>query len=371
MAEQTSRGEKSFPENRREQNRHIRAILSEAFHSSGLTKHQLHEAINKESGFEISYNTLAPIIESPTEDGYDLDKTINLYAVIALCRYYHLDTAYVLSPPGTATPPMSPVSELIESSKFFVLDDPKYCGLFHGYLFVPNQRREEFMRFDLEIRKTESSCTAKMTYYGFSNDPGSEKREDTRILYGTPICSAVSSNIFILFTNDTGDFYFMYYDRRHFRSTNLYFRRGLIATSSTIGGYEPLFQSFVLFSRKLEPEKEVYVKGLLALNQTFYVSKDVLTQMCEAYPVVNEFCKANASILKRDRIKEVFAINEPIFLWNPADNERTDDIRALMLLKAASLFPPRVVFTENELISKFCKDYLLNYFDNREGGQAE
>ena len=80
MAEQTSRGEKSFPENRREQNRHIRAILSEAFHSSGLTKHQLHEAINKESGFEISYNTLAPIIESPTEDGYDLDKTINLYA---------------------------------------------------------------------------------------------------------------------------------------------------------------------------------------------------------------------------------------------------------------------------------------------------
>ena len=207
---------KTVSESKREQNRHTREILAKAFDASKLSIGQLLDAINKESGFDIAYNTLKVAITRPNNDA-SLDTTINLYAVIALCRYFHLDTAYVLSPPNTSVPPVTLTQGFANSSKFHVLNDDKYCGFFHGYFYSPNQRSTEIIHFTLNISNPGENCSAVLTYYGYPVSPSGERQEDIRHFYGTPVFSTVSSNIYILLTNDSGDFYFMYFDRKYFR----------------------------------------------------------------------------------------------------------------------------------------------------------
>ena len=240
------------------------------------------------------------------------------------------------------------------------MDDPKYCGFFHGYFYSPNQRSKEVIHFTLDIAKSGNSCSATLTYFGHPVSPTGELQNDTRCFYGTPVFSTVSSNIFILLTNDFGDFYFMYYDRQYFRKQPLYFRRGIIATPSTIGGYEPLFQSFALFSHEIAPDKEPLISGLLScITPSFYIKADDLEQLCSMYPSVDNFYKRNAYIINHDS-NQVYLVNESMFLNDPTDSERTEDVQALLLMKSRSIFPPRIVYSENDLISKFCKTYMLN-----------
>ena len=359
MGKKSGRRFKSTSSAKREQNRHIRSILSKAFKDSGLNQNQLLDALNRETGYEIAYNTLSTAITPPSTDGDDLDTTINLYTVIALCRYYHLDTAYVLSPPGTAEPAASPSAELINTSKFHALDDLKYCGTYHGYFYSPNQRSTDIIHFKLEIPAPSESHTSRFTYYGTHMSTERESQSDIRIFFGTPILSTVSSNIYIILTNDFGDFYFMYYDRHVFRKSKLYFRRGIIATPSTIGGYEPEFQIFALFSQELSQDKEILLKGLLnGIGSKFFVKTDELKQLRSEYKIVDDFCQRYNHILEHD-IMNVTFINEAMFLNDPSDTDRADDVEALLLMKTQSIIPSRIVFSENDQISKFCKKYIL------------
>ena len=77
MAKDATIGTKEVSDSKRAQNYHIRNILSKAFDNSGLNKNQLLEAINKDSGFEIAYNTLSLAVSHPSTDGPDLNTTIN------------------------------------------------------------------------------------------------------------------------------------------------------------------------------------------------------------------------------------------------------------------------------------------------------
>lgn len=344
------------------QNKHIKKILNEEYRKSRLSMHQLVSAIEEQYRFGLSYNTVANVLK-PAQDNEEDGSTLNLYAVIALCRYFHLDTAYVLSEPGTASKPMPDASKLVDPTKFHVLDDEKYFGTFHGFIYSPNSKSSELIRFTLEIDGTKDSCTAKFTYMAHPVSAEGKRLDDTRVFYGTPIISTVTSNIFIVLTNDSGDFYFMYYDRKYFRKQSLFFRRGVLVTSSTIGGFEPLTQSFAMFSQKLPNKDAPFIRGLLSsIHPDFYITDADLQRLREINPVVEELYQKKRHIIDHDP-KTVHFISESEILAGRTDEDDPDKtklIEALLILKTASLTPSRVIYAENDLISKYAKETLLH-----------
>ena len=219
---------KTKPEPKNPKTEQIKAIkerLNKAVDEKGLNANKLSKTIaDRDDLNDVSYNTLKAMLDN---NGTALD----LYAVIATCRCLNLDTAYIMSPPGTPEPPTLTRQRY---EKFSVLDDPRYLGKFYGYLHTPNPEREEIIHFDLKIEKVLGTTLATLTYYGRPKDVYNQVHDDVRILHGTPYRDNRHSNISIQFTNDIGDYYFFYYTHQHLRSHNLYFRRGIAVTASSV-----------------------------------------------------------------------------------------------------------------------------------------
>src|SRR5699024_1371873 len=116
--------------------------------------------------------------------------------------------AMVLSRPGTKDTTYQSNGSFLDSGNFTVLDDPKYFGKFHGFFYSPNHKSPELIRFELEIVQKNNQTTATMHYHGRPTSVEGKPYTDPRILYGTPYVDARHSTIFLLLTNETGDFYF-------------------------------------------------------------------------------------------------------------------------------------------------------------------
>lgn len=136
---------------KKEQIKAIKERLNRAvFSEHQLNLYKLEKAIKeREDIFDVSYNTLASAL--------NYEKTsLDLGAVIAICRCLDLDTAFILSPPGTPDPGI--LVNVAGSGKFCILDDLHYFGLFHGFFYTPHPDRDELIRFDLEIKKRTGFC---------------------------------------------------------------------------------------------------------------------------------------------------------------------------------------------------------------------
>lgn len=337
---------------KKEQIKAIKERLNRAvFSEHQLNLYKLEKAIKeREDIFDVSYNTLASAL--------NYEKTsLDLGAVIAICRCLDLDTAFILSPPGTPDPGI--LVNDAGSGKFCILDDLHYFGLFHGFFYTPHPDRDELIRFDLEIKKELDSAIAILTYYGRPVNVRGEVQQDIRKLRGIPFFDKQHSNIYIQFTNDQGDFYFFYFDRKRFRSHDLYFCRGIAITASSVTPNPPLLQNFVLFALEVPESKLQYIPGLLTdTSPVFHISEKNLTRLRSKYTIVDTFCQNFSHILDHDTTV-TFPISEANILSSNSPNmDRQDIVKALLLLKGASVEHARHVYDELDAYSTFSKNYL-------------
>lgn len=320
------------------------------FQERGLNLSQLQKMIESTPGlYTVSYNTLARLFS-------EQQTAADLCAVIAVCRCLDLDISYVLSPPSPkATDPDQPKYQV----SFPVLQDSRYLGFFHGFLFTPNPERDELIRFELELKKLPHTTTATMTYHGRPVNVDLQETPDLRILRGTPYLDELHSNIHIELTNENGDYYFLYFTYQRLRSHDLYFRRGIAITPSSLSGNAPIVQNFVLFAREVSDSKLPYIRGLLAdVSPTFYIGKDTMESLRSQHPVVNDFYNSFLHILEHDVI-DVYPINEHVILsTNQSNMTRRDVTSALLLLKGASIATSRQVYEDPGAYGIFSKEYL-------------
>lgn len=159
-----------------EQIQAIKERLNEAVTRSKLNINQLTDAINETNDIEVNYGTVNNVLNTRKD-------ALDLTTVIAICRYLHLDTAMVLSRPGTKDTTYQSNGSFLDSGNFTVLDDPKYFGKFHGFFYSPNHKSPELIRFELEIVQKNNQTTATMHYHGRPTSVEGKPYTDPRILY--------------------------------------------------------------------------------------------------------------------------------------------------------------------------------------------
>ena len=90
--------------------------------------------------------------------------TLDFFCVLALCRGWKLDTAYVLSSLDNEEKPMPAANAAINSIKFKVLDDPAYPGTYYGYLLSNKRDDCRLYKLRLKIENTKvGGFTASLT----------------------------------------------------------------------------------------------------------------------------------------------------------------------------------------------------------------
>ena len=255
----------SEPNFKHEQIQAIKKRLNAEKDKHGMkTTYKLAEALKEKTGFtDINYNTVKSALSFSTD-------ALDITVVIAICRLFHLDTAYIMSPPGTPEPALP--SDQTDTGKFKMLDDPKYFDTYYGYFYSPNHKSGELVQFELVIQSTDGKTTAVMNYHGRPRTVNGVVNPDERTLYGTPCLCTQHSNVYIQLTNDLGDFYYLYFNRQEFRSHNMYFRRGVALTASSLRNHPVIQLNFVLFANPY-------------LLKNKYISQ-VYLQMCPEHSVL-------------------------------------------------------------------------------------
>lgn len=341
-----------------EQIQAIKIRLNDAVTRSGLNMNQLTDAINSTDDLEVNYNTVVNVLNL-TKDALDIT------TVIAICRYLHLDTAMILSPPGTPDTTIQGTNNFLSTGKFTILNDEKYLGKFHGFFYSPNQMSSEIVRFELEINKSGEHTTATMYYHGHPTSVEGIPAKDSRILYGTPYLDNRHSTIFTLMANDTGDFYFLYFNWQQFRSHGLYFRRGIALTPSSLRDNPVLFMNFVIFALPVCDKDLPYISGLLSdVSPSFLIPDSKINQLRDSEPLIESFFQEFGYILEHDK-QTMYAVNETqILATNHPSMSEINVVKALLLLKDASLSPKRIVYEDSETYAAFSKNYLQHPKNN-------
>lgn len=315
------------------------------YHQNGLSINKLKEELNNMCGFELNYDTLAHTL--------DLNRnTLDMYCVIAMCRYFNLDIAYVLSEPSSTSEAMDEQSQFI-SERYSVLNDPRYMGTYYGYLYSQKQTYNLVDKFELDIHLTHGKVLATLTVIYYNE----EKTEIGRRKFtGIPIFVR-PSNIYIVFTESNGQFILMSFSYVHYNVKNLYFRRGAIITLGKDAARQPLLQSFVLFGRELSDEQvEKYVPGFLLLyDSAFHIRADVLAQLAEEHEDV-AYLFRDFSYIFQANCERFFTVNEAQILASVKNNmPKKDVIKALQIMKSNAVDAKRIYFPEIEAISEFAE----------------
>ena len=109
----TSQAKEATKEAKELQAKIIRARLRKKYQeiSENVSLYKVHEQVSEY--FPVAYGTVKNVLD---ESNADDPSTPNLYVVLALCRLWHLDTAYIFSPPESTVEVM-PTSEAIIDSE--------------------------------------------------------------------------------------------------------------------------------------------------------------------------------------------------------------------------------------------------------------
>lgn len=325
----------------------------DSFTKRGGNYHSLLTLLNNEQSFELNYDTLRKTLSM---QGYTLD----FFCVLALCRYWKLDTAYILSPPDNKEKPMPAADAMTDSIKFKVLDDTAYLGTYYGYLSSNKKGNSDLHRLCLKIETSKAgSFTAALTVESNVVDKDGI-RTLKKELHGVPILSTFNNNIAITLTDDMGNFFFLYTNYKKYLTPRVFYRKGIAITSAATDEREPVMQTFVLFDRPVPEEKLCYIPGLLLPPQDIVaISEKSLIALKEEYPVVAQLVENYQYLIKEHR-EIIYDINEISILAEKSTMSKEERIKALTLLKEKSLAADKFFFTSSlDESVEFVRDYLL------------
>ena len=332
------------------------------FQKLGGTVRGLCKILNETYGFSLNVDTLRNTLSSANQS------TLDLFCVLAVCRYWKLDVSYILSPPDNQEKPMPALEEVTNSTHYKVLDDPDYLGTYYGFLFSNKEDDATLHKMTLVIsRAKDGGFKADLTVESIvSGKTGAESLK--KELHGVPILSTFNRNIAITFTDTLGNFFFLYTYYEKYLTSRVYYRKGIAVTSASTAEREPVMQTFVLFDRPIPEEKLCYIPGLLQPPQkTFPISEKDLQALSEESPLVAQLVEDFQYLLGHHR--EVFYhINEVSILAEQSSMSKLDRLRALTLLKEHAVTPSKFFFSTNLAENtQLVRDFLLDADSHREG----
>lgn len=346
---------KTHSEARQEQIDVIKKRLNaeyEKYSRRGGTINSLRNLLNEEQNFELNYDTLRKTL-NPNDKG-----TLDFFCVLALCRYWKLDTAYILSPPSNTESPMPSAESLTSSAKFTVLNDPHYLGTYYGFVSSNKPDNSDLHRICLKIDDFPSGFTASLTIERDVTYTDGHTEILKRQLHGTPILSTLNNNISILLTDDIGNFFFLYMEYQKHLSQNMYYRKGIAVTSASTSEREPVMQTFLLFDIPVPKEKLSYIPGLLLPPQEVFPISETETETLKAeHPLLAKFFDEFSYLLEHNK-ENVYRINETVILHEHSQMPKEERIKALLLLKEKALAESQFFYTPNNDYSEFSKNYL-------------
>ena len=310
-----------------------------------------HELQDKYNDLGISYSTFRNTLTACEKGSADL------YTILALCHHWHIDTSFIFSAPEVDEERMPPISDMISLSNgnFVILDDAGYMGKFYGYMHSQNTNyKKHLVEFELIIGEENGRVEATMNYVG----PSGNKR----VFHGIPIRSTKRSTIFIIFTMEDGNYFIFQYGYKKYAIRNLYYRKGLALTTSSVT-YNPMVQSFVLLERSIIERKKKYIDGILPLaDSEFYISKNEYQALVNSIEVVKKF---------DERLSFLFSMDEDI-VYQISENQIYDTLQkrsyqdidleevssALNVLKDHSLAPTRLQYGNCQPAAAFARRFL-------------
>lgn len=333
-----------------EKDKQIYAIKNRLVEVTGTNVYAVYKKIlDMELDYNINYNTLNKTLS--------LNYTnLDLFSVLAVCRLFNLDTSYIFSAPDSEFETMPSPQNMVDGEKFVVLNDPLYFGKYNGYMYSYNPGSNEIINFDLDIQEGK----AVLIYHGKSiNHSGEAYNYDVK-LEGIPILIRNCNNIFILFTRDSGGFFFLYFDYKKYNKAEMYYRKGILVTNSSLNDKPPMFQNFVLVRNKVLDEKLSLIEGLLKItNDNCFIRKDKLLELKENdEDVTNLFDKCGYII--NHELGEYYCINESLILKAVDKNFVPDILKALLKIRNNSEQPGRIIYEDDINISYFAKYHIQN-----------
>lgn len=328
----------------------IKNRLNDAVNKISISTNKLKDELNNKYGYEINYETLNNTL-NPSKL-----KSLDMICVIALCRYFNLDIAFVLSEPNNPNSEIYTNENQFVSERYAILSDSKYFGDYYGYFYSPKKTNNLIDDFHLEIKKEHGKTVARLTinYHSYKNN--GQLKLSKKELMGTPIM-VKPSNIYIVFTEGKGQFILFSFSYVFYNENNLYFRRGAMITHGRDAARQPLMQSFVMFNKKLsQQDVEQYVPGFLLLYDTvFHLPARKLNELSEKHPEVAYIFDDFGYIFKANH-ELYYKVNETQILASVRNNiPKQDVVKALQLMKANATDATRIYFPEIDEFSEFSK----------------
>lgn len=135
----------------------IKKRLNEAVDKINISANKLKDELNDKYGYEINYETLNNTLN------LSKPKSLDTICVIALCRYFNLDTAFVLSEPNNPNSEIYTNENQFVSERFAILSEPKYFGYYYWYFYSPKKTNNLIDNFHLKINKEYGKTVARLT----------------------------------------------------------------------------------------------------------------------------------------------------------------------------------------------------------------
>lgn len=335
-----------------EKEAHIKAIKNRLLaiikKSNFNNPHSLLSKLNNNSFYEINYDTLRNTLN------YDKN-SLDAICIVAICKYFNLDIAYVLSPPDNPASEIYNNESTYVSERYSILDDPKYMGKYYGYFYSPKKANQKVDSFTLEFITKNKKTVAQLNvdYHSINND--GQVRTINKVLEGTPI-HVNPSSIYIVFTESSGQFNIMSFSYVPYNSNKLYFRRGAMITQGRDATRQPLMQSFVLFDKQLSSSEMEYVPGFLLLHDTFFhIKVSEMEELVEKHPEIASLYKDLRYIFEANT-HQYYEVNEAQILNSVRDDvPKKDIVKAMLLMKGAASDAKRIYYPEIDAYSEFSK----------------
>lgn len=215
--------------------------LRKLYDTSGFGSiHRLYDAlIHYDQSLYFSENSLVQTLNTDEDSKYE--SAFNMYAAITMCRYFNKDISALLAPPKAGTLELPDADTLTAEGKYAVLDDEHYFGNFFGYMFSRNKGTRQINPFTLTIQKQTGRVTATLLY---------KSPKEPLTLYGIPKLITRTNNIYIIFSNQEGEFFEFFFHYRKYRADKMWYRRGIVVADEA-STEAPVVENFVLFDKEI------------------------------------------------------------------------------------------------------------------------
>lgn len=330
---------------------HVRAI-KERLETARL-------AYNTKNSVVLTNYQLAKLLEEgPLGDGaptaaalgkifkYDNDATdINISVVVELCRIFDVNVGSILAPPGDTYDGGPNLAGF--GPEYTSLTDPFYLGNYSCYMLRTSYAAEsnnykvktdtlrdndEILCGDLNMEYKNGHSTATLILHHKRIDFDSKEVIMDSILKGTIHKSTTTDNIHINLISRHGVPYTIQFSYEQFFKAPMYYREGLLVTSSPGKERLPHCSKILFFKNPVQEKDYKYLLGLLSINvKNLVISQKKLNTLAKNNPLIKQFLKEFDAHLKLYK-REAYLIPESIITSNSDTTMPFADLKKVMLL---------------------------------------